>query len=198
MALDTLSGVKAGLGISNSDDDTQITALLEPMSALIEREAGRSFTSATVTERYLGGDPTIALRRYPVSSITTVTDKATSEELASDGYDLEATTGLLRRLPLGSQWAKTRAGQIFYLREDVPVLRWEIIYVGGPSTVPEDIKLALYFAIGAAITGSGMSGMQSEKDGDYAYARAAAAGAPGSLPPNAMAILKPYKAGLFI
>ena len=198
MALAALFEVKDGLGITGTDDDAQITALLEPVSALIEREAGRAFSSATVTERHAGGDATIALRRWPVASITTVTDKATGNVLASDQYELEGETGLLRRLSIGSQWASGRSRQIVYLREDVPVLRWEIIYVGGPATAPEDIKLALYKAIGASITGSGMAGLISEKDGDYSYVRSAMASAPGSLPPAAMAIVRSYRAGLFV
>lgn len=195
MALAALFEVKDALGITGADDDTQITALLEPVSTMIERVAGRAFSSASVTERHLGGEATIALRRYPVASITTVTDKALGEVLSSDQYEIDVETGLLRRLALGSQWARASTAQIFYLRESVPVLRWEIEYVGGPATPPEDVKLALFYTIGAAITGSGMAGFQSEKDGDYAYVRAPSTGA---LPPNAMEILLPYKTGLFI
>ena len=197
MGLATLTEIKDALGITDTNNDTQITALLEPISTLIEREAGRGFSSETTTERHMGGDPSIALRRWPVASITTVTDKATGEALASDQYDFEGDTGLLRRLPLGSQWAEARVDQIVYLRENVPVLRWEIVYVGGPATAPEDVKLALFYSIESSLNG-GMGGMQSEKDGDYAYVRATGSAGAGSLPANALAILQSYKTGLFI
>ncbi len=194
MALATLTEVKEALGISNTDTDDRINALLEPISVLIERIAGRKFTSATVTERYNGGEPTIALGRFPVASITTVTDKVTGTVLGTDQYELEGPLGLLHRLPLGAQWATGRHRQIVYLREIAPVLRWEIVYVGGPVTCPEDVKLALFYSMDASLNGA-MGGMQSEKDGDYAYSRAPGA---ASLPANAMSILKSYSAGFFV
>jgi hypothetical protein len=208
MALDTRENVKAALNIGDTDSDAQIDALLEPISAMIEREAGRDFSSASVTERHMGGEPTINLRRWPVTSITTVTDKVTGEALASDQYALEASTGLLRRLPIGSQWARAFGVQTFHLRENSPVLRWEITYIGGPSATPEDIKLALYLSVGASLSrsdgagGGGMTGLQSERDGDYAYTRAQPSQQSGAafsgLPPAASAILASYKAGVFI
>ena len=194
MALATLTEVKEALGIGNTDSDDRINALLEPISVLIERTSGRKFTSATVTERYNGGDPTIALLRFPVASITTVTDKVTGTVLGSSEYELEGRLGLLRKLPFGAQWAGGRRSPIVHLRETAPALRWEIVYIGGSVTAPEDIKLALFYSIDASLNGA-MGGMQSEKDGDYAYARAPGA---AGLPANAMAILKSYSAGVFI
>ena len=61
MALATLSEVKAGLGITDTDSDAQITALLEPISAAIVRFTGRKFENGAVTEFHNGGEPTIAL-----------------------------------------------------------------------------------------------------------------------------------------
>lgn len=194
MALATLTEVKEALGIGNTDTDDRINALLEPISVLIERASGRAFTSATVTERHSGGDPTIALRRFPVASITTVTDKVIGTVLESDDYELEGPLGLLRRLPFGSQWSTGRVSQIVHLSERPPVLRWEIVYIGGPVTCPEDVKLALFYSMDASLNGA-MGGMQSEKDGDYAYTRAPGA---AGLPANAMAILRSYSTGLFI
>ena len=43
MALANLSEIKNGLGITSTDFDAQIVALINPVSALIEREAGRKF-----------------------------------------------------------------------------------------------------------------------------------------------------------
>lgn len=195
MALDTLANVKDALGISTTDQDTQIGALLEPVSALIEREAGRRFASETVTERHNGGEATILLREHPVASITTVTDKALGTVLGSDQYALESN-GLLRRLPLGSKWALARIDQVIYLRKNTPASRWEIVYVGGPATVPEDVKLALYESIASQLAGQG--GMQSEKDGDYAYSRAPSTTGASALTAGALAIARSYRAGVFI
>ena len=210
MALDTLTNVKNALGISATDQDTQIGALLEPLSALIEREAGRRFTSETVTERHPGGEATISLREFPVASITSVTDKVTGEVLSSDQFELEVETGLLRRLALGSRWATAGIDQAVYLRESTDAMRWEVVYLGGPATVPEDVKLALYLAIGANIdlaasTGGGaIGGIIAEKDGDYSYQRAAPAASTASalsatgLPAQSAAIARSYRAGVFI
>ena len=207
MALATLSEIKNGLGITSTNFDAQIVALINPVSALIEREAGRKFDCATFTERHMGGEPTIALREYPVLSITSVTDKATDEALATTDYEVEKSTGLLRRLTLGSRWAASHSAQVFYVGKNTPVGRWEIIYEAG--TVPEDVKLAMFYTISSLVgsTASSAGGMAgpliSESDGDYSYTRAAPAGAGAGttmsgLPANASAILASYKAGVFI
>ncbi|HUU73298.1 MAG TPA: hypothetical protein VMW70_11770, partial [Burkholderiales bacterium] len=128
MALANLSEIKNGLGITSTDFDVQIVALINPVSALIEREAGRKFDCATFTERHMGGEPTIALREYPVLSITSVTDKATGDALATTDYAVEKPTGLLRRLALGSRWAASHSVDVFYVGKNTPVGRWEIIY----------------------------------------------------------------------
>jgi len=212
MALDTLTNVKNALGISATDQDTQIGALLEPLSALIEREAGRRFTSETVTERHPGGEATISLREFPVASITSVTDKVTGEVLSSDQYEVEMDTGLLRRLALGSRWATAGIDQAVYLGKIAKALRWEITYLGGPATVPEDVKLALYLAIGANLDrstesgggGGAIGGIIAEKDGDYSYQRAAPAASTASaiavtgLPAQSAAIARSYRVGVFI
>jgi hypothetical protein len=192
MALATRIEVKAALGISDTSQDDKIDALLEPITSLIEQAAGRAFTSATVTERYMGGEPTIALKRYPVTSITSVTDKITGQALAATDYALEAATGLLRRLPLGSSWSAAYGPRIVYLGNTPQVGRWEIVYVGGATSVPGDVLFAYYETFAAVLAGQG--GMQSEKDGDYSYVRGASVGA---VPASAMAALQSYKAGVF-
>jgi hypothetical protein len=205
MGLATLSEIKGGLGITSTDFDAQIAALIDPVSALIEREAGRKFECVTVTERHMGGEPTIALREFPVASITSVTDKATGEVLAATDYELETTTGLLRRLTLGSRWAASHSVDVFYVNKNTRVGRWEIIYEAG--TTPADIKLAMFYTISSLVGSStssagGMSGpLLSESDGDYSYTRAAPSSSSSTvsgLPANAVAILSSYKAGVFI
>jgi len=206
MSLATLAEIKSGLGITSTDFDAQITALIDPISALIEREAGRSFTkSTTFTERHMGGEPTIALREYPVTSITSVTDKASGEVLTSTEYEVDTTTGLLRRLSLGSRWASSHSVDVFYVGKNSPVGRWQVIYVAGST--PEDVKLAMFYTMSSLVGSStssagGMAGpLISESDGDYSYTRAAPASSSSvvsGLPPNAVAILSSYKAGVFI
>ena len=207
MGLATLGDIKAGLGITSIDYDAQIVALINPVSALIEREAGRKFECATFTERHMGGEPTIALRQYPVQSITSVTDKATGEVLATTDYEIETTTGLLRRLSLGSRWVGSHSADVFYVGNNTKVGRWQVIYEAG--TVPDDVKLAMYYTISSLVgsTASSTGGMAGplvgESDGDYSYTRAApTSSSSGSslsgLPANASAILASYKAGVFI
>jgi len=216
-ALATRAEVKAALNITDTDSDDQIDALLAPMSALVELEAGRKFTPQEFTERHRGGDASIVLRNYPVgvdaSPGITVTDKITGEVLASTDYEIDHDRGILRKLPLGTEWPKTGSGNLVYLGEDVHVDRWEISYTAGE--VPDDIKLALYLSIGASLDRSGstssggggaIGGIIAEKDGDYSYQRAASAAttsnsaslAASSLPASAAAIARQYRAGVFV
>lgn len=215
MGLATLAEIKTALNITDTDSDDQIDALIEPMSALVEMEAGRSFSPQEHVERHPGGEPTIALRQRPVSTgspAIQVVDKATGEALAATEYDLDATLGLLRRLPLGAQWESASARGIVYLREVQKVHRWEVTYTAGE--VPQNIKLALYLAVGANLDrsattsggGGAIGGIVAEKDGDYSYQRAASAATSANsaslsasgLPAPAAAIARSYRAGAFV
>lgn len=214
MALATRAEVKAALNITDTDSDAQIDALLAPCSALIEAEAGRKFTNEAFVERHAGGDAVIALHQYPLtggSPVAEVTDKMTGAVLSASDYEIDLDKGLLRRLPLGSQWARSGVNQIFYLRENVPVPRWEVRYTAG--AVPADIKLALYLTIGANLDrdasasggGGGIGGIIAERDGDYSYQRASSSATASSqsisasgLPAAAAAIARSYRAGVFI
>ena len=192
MAIMDLSGVKAILGITDSARDDQIIAMLEPATALVERLSNRKWTNASRTERHEGGVQAIPLRVYPVSTVTTVTDKLTGSALASSGYEVEAATGLLYRLPYGAWWDGFAPSPIFTTDGggSAAFARWEIVYTGGPATVPGDVQFAFAEIVSSALTSQG--GMQSEKDGDYSYTRAPTR---DGVPPSASAVLMRYAAG---
>lgn len=192
MAIDTLSNVKAALGITDSDSDAQLTALLDPVSAAMERYAGRAFEAGSFVEEHMGGEQTLALREFPITAITTVEDLATGETLGSDLYESEDRTGLLTRLPRGAQWAKGRVAQEIPLREDTPSRRWRVTYNAGGVT--EDVKLAFYDAMKSQMVSQG--GFASEKDGDYSYVKAS--GSTGILPNSVTAVLDIYRTAVFI
>jgi len=196
MSLATLAEVKAALGITDADSDDQITALLEPLSAAIEKYAGRKFENGAVTEFHNGGEPTISLREFPVTVITTVTDLLTGEVLDSSLYSAQLSHGLLRRLPRGTRWAAARRAEpIVTEHANVASVRWEIVYTAG--VVPEDVKLALYDAMQSTLTSQG--GFSAEKDGDYSYVRTAPSGGVSSvLPATTLGLLASYRTGVFI
>lgn len=192
MAILDLSGVKVMLGIADDASDDQISALLDPVTGLVERLSGRAWSSASRTERHQGGVQAIPLRVYPVTAVATVTDKLTGSAVASTGYEVEAATGLLYRLPYGSWWDGFAPSPVFTTDGggSASFARWEIAYTGGPSAAPGDVRVAFAEIIAAALTSQG--GMQSEKDGDYSYTRAPTA---DGVPPSAAAVLARYAGG---
>ena len=194
MAIDTLENVAAALGITGSPipDADQISALLEPVTAAIEAYVGRSFTSASFTEDHQGGDEILALREFPVTSITSIEDLFTGETLASTLYEVEARTGLLTKLPRGSKWATARRNQVLPLKSTSSFQRWRVTYVAG--AVPEAVKLAFYEAISAKLGGAG--GYTMEQDGDYMYQRSQSD--TGGLPNSSISLLQTYRSSVFI
>lgn len=175
MALATLEEVKAALGVEGDGDDAQLTAMIDAASAAIERITEATFEQTEATETCDGGEQAILLRRYPVVSIAAVADRFTGAAVA--GYDLDEEAGLLF-YGQGGVWPGGSR-------------RFAVAYTAGHDGAPEDVKQAL-----AAIVGDWREnprGLSSEKDGDYAYARAAAQ---DGFPLAARAIVEAYRAAI--
>ena len=205
MSIASLSEVVAALGLGSptSVEQDQINALLEPVTAAIERLTGRTFASVEHVEFHQGGEPVIALRQRPVTTISSVLDTITGEDLSAlspAAYEVEARTGLLTRLPRNTPWAKAQASPIFPLGKNPPGMRWKITYTAGD--VPEDIKLVFYGAIQQQINVLDESGdFAAEKDGDYSYTkfpRSSSSSGTALFDSGALAVLNSYRAGEFI
>lgn len=192
MTIATTAEVKAALGILDAGQDARLDALIPALDAAIERHVGRTFSAVTTTERLSGG-ATLMLRALPVISITSITDLH-SGQLITD-YSVDLVKGLVRRLPFGAIWGDLRAGgpfldQLGYSGMAIQP-RFEVVYQSGYTTVPADVKLALYEAV--AFTLAGQGGKTSEKDGDYAYSISAQTGA---LPATSTLLLAEYRSQL--
>ena len=178
MAIDTRANVKLALGISDTGSDDKIDALLEPITSVIETYTRRAFSQASRTEYLTSqGEQSLPLHWTPVSAITSVTDRVTSTAIDSSEYALEDDVGILRRLPIGWRWSEG-------------LRRYTVVYTGGPSTAPADIKAAFYEMIQASLVGQG--GIKSEKDGDYSYTLGE--GSMDGVPKAAQATLNSYRA----
>lgn len=181
---------------TGSSETARIDALIPLVCDAIEAWCGRKFSRATETERHAGGGSTIALSRYPVASVTSVTYLPSSTALTASDYSIEADTGLLRRLPWGAVWEgfgtmRPRAyGDPWGAENAARQPVWQVVYVGGPEDAPMAAKLAAIDTV-AALIKAGMGGFTSEKDGDYAYSRAAVASA---IPASAKGLLAPWRA----
>lgn len=195
MPLVTLEEVKAALGLGG-ENDMRISALLDPVSDAVETYANRRFTSTGLTERLPGGGRALILSRIPVDTAQTITitDLVTGQAAAASDYDLDAAEGMAWRMPYGSIWAGGVTGSPFlegmrYRSAASSAPRWRVAYTGGPATVPGDVKLACYETIAAQINGAG--GIQSGRDGDFAFAFAE--GSVSSLPDSAERRLNHYR-----
>ena len=71
--LATLADVKAWLGLSSTADDVVLAGLVSAISAAILADLGRSLLPATTTEVIDGGGTSLPLRRWPVTSVASVT-----------------------------------------------------------------------------------------------------------------------------
>jgi hypothetical protein len=193
MTVITRDEAKGALGITGTESDAQIDALLASVTGAVEGAARRLFSQATVTaELHAGGDMALPLSRYPVASITTVTDKQTGRDLDATEYELHAASGQLYHLPWSSRWDGELYASPFGAGGSgaAPLPRYAVTYLGGPTTAPADVKAAAFSILAAWLSGA-LGGLTSEKDGDYTYKRAEGA---GGIPPDAAATLSRYAA----
>lgn len=133
-----LSTVKAELGITDNDSDAILEPIITQCSKAIARYCRREFIEQNVTQTFFPDDfrpclisksNALVLSRKPIVSVTTLT---------LDDNDIAS----------GNQRIISKEGMIFRLTDDGYVTAWniakllEITYIGGYTSIPEDIQRA--------------------------------------------------------
>lgn len=190
MAVADLSAVKAYLGLSDTDSDSRISAMLEPVTGFIEKYTGLSLSVKQFTETKGPDGSIIPLNNKPLvegspGGEVTVYDKYYKRNLLTTEFDVDTRLGFIRRQEYPNAFP---ALQNSMTRQYGP--RYTVTYYAGYSeaTMPEDVKLAFYEIIGFLLKSPGA--LQSEKEGDYSYSVFTNEG----LPRSAMRILDIYRA----
>jgi hypothetical protein len=188
MAVITTAQFKTYASITVTTWDTLLGVLIPAAQADAERFCNRSFDTATYTELHDGDNAgRFVLKNAPITSITSVKYVAvdgTKTALPSTLYGYVSETGELSLVPLGvrkstsydsmgAPYASSWSNGPAFVRG---VQNYEVIYVGGYSSMPADLQLAMYQYVdelfapiknGAAIDTS----LASETIGDYSYTR---------------------------
>lgn len=141
----TLSEAKSRLSIADAEDDTDIPALITAAREQAESYTGRSFITQTIELALDYFPDEIELPRGPVQSIVSIKylDRdAVIQTLPGSEYSLDDYSVVPWVLPAaGSSWPTTfdasNAVKIQY-----------VAGFGAAAAVPEDIKQALYLAVG--------------------------------------------------
>lgn len=122
--LATLAVVKAGLGITDSSEDATLPPLITRASAAIATATNRVLVQETVEQTFRdAGAGSLILDRYPVTTITTITEGGTVLEAVD--HEIDAASGIVGRLrsDRAAAWAagrtviRYRAG---YTLEEMP------------------------------------------------------------------------------
>lgn len=127
--LTVLATVKAELGITGTSEDTNLARWIRGASSAIATYCRRVFAQETVRETFRlrrghhwACEPVLPLKRYPIASITSVTEDGTA--LTTDQYEVEPESGLLYRLCDG-------------LRREWTAATVVVVYTGGYVLLPE-------------------------------------------------------------
>lgn len=185
MALTTIAEYKVHAGITGTGEDALLTVLLGVVSAQIRRACGRNLTngfeSTSRTETYDGNDTDrLQLKEWPITSITSVSqidDAGTSTALAATEYRIDADPGHLFRIgAVSGRFPRDSFGEPVgpefgtYPCWTAGCQNWSIVYTGGYSTIPDDLKNAVWRLMDIAYAKRRTDpGKQSESLGAYSY-----------------------------
>jgi uncharacterized phiE125 gp8 family phage protein len=145
----TLVEAKAWCKITNSTEDTLITALIVAATEKAEKFTNRVFITRTITGHISGLDCSqyerglfIALRRAPLVSVTTVKVLVddTLETVSSDDYNVKETGGFPRIV----------FEEVNENPDSLPPYPYQVEFVAGygaAAAVPEAIKTAIMEAV---------------------------------------------------
>lgn len=189
MSLDTLSNVKARLGIVTSADDALLNMLRDSGDGYIAQYCGRSFEAGTFTEWHDGGSTTVRVRNYPVAAVTSFrvdpsSAFATATEVAATDYFVDGERGLIlsQRGP--------------FPRSVTPSVR--VVYTT-TAAVPADVRQAYAELVGhwyrhvKTMLAAQFQNVTQQTFGDATaiFAKGQIAGLP--LPPDIARLLQPYR-----
>lgn len=144
--LTTLANVKSWLGVSNTDDDAQLSRLITAASDFVASYCSRVFVSTVFTDRkYHGnGNSTLVLRNWPIISI---------QELAIDGVDVPASS-------------YTFYDRMIYLNNGVfnrGLANVAVSYTAGYATIPFGLEQAVIELIAFKYREKGRIGHSSKQ-----------------------------------
>jgi uncharacterized phiE125 gp8 family phage protein len=190
MSLDTLSNVKARLGITTSADDTLLGLLQDTADAAIANYCNRDFAGGTFTEYAPGGSEFIHLRNFPVSSVTSVKLDSTRNfgaetVVSTDDYVVETDRGVIQSV----------AGA--FLPSEPQVL--QVVYATATSSVPADVKEAYARLVGHGyrrVKTDVAANFQNVIQQKFGETFVVFSGAEGGLPDDVTALLAPYRTPL--
>lgn len=187
----TLSMVKSVKNITDTSQDTAITALLGVAEDLVEQHCPRFIPRQTFTERHDGmGGGTIVLRRRPVCGVVSVKDSmsrsfSTTTAIDSSSYAVIEESGVIEFDDDTISWndedgASASPGALSDGNRNI-----QVIYVAGygdynPSDgsdsndfetydVPQDLVLLAADFIQGSKNAAGLEGKKEERIGDYSY-----------------------------
>jgi hypothetical protein len=204
MSLDTLSNVKLRLGVTVSDDDTLISALMDSADQYIAEYCGRDFDGGTFTEYHPGDTAIVFLRNYPVSSVTSVKVDpsygfAAETARPATSYIVHPDRGVIQSLtgPFLPIWAGLPVLQIpAWLRAPRVV---QVVYSTPTGAVPADVREAYALLIGhwyryvKTQVASGYQNVYRQSAGGTTVIFAKDQIAGGALPPDLPRLLAPYR-----
>ena len=204
MSLDTLANVKLRLGVTTSDDDGLLSALMDSADQYVAEYCGRDFGGGTFTEYHPGDTPIVFLRNYPVQSVTSLkVDPAygfgAETVRPATAYVVHPDRGVIQSL----------TGPFLPIWAGLPVLHspaWlraprtvQVVYTTPTGAVPADVREAYALLIGhwyrhvkTQVT-SGFQNVLRQSAGGITvtFARDQVAG--GALPPDLPRLLGPYR-----
>lgn len=136
--LTSVATVKTELSISGSTYDTQLTSYVHVASAAAAQYCNRVLVKETIRDRFdidfprlrFGGEKSLQTSRWPVATISSLTENGTTLVKDTD-YLCDLPTGVLTRLDTNGD--PTTWGQS-------PVI---ITYDGGYATIPADLEDAV-------------------------------------------------------
>jgi hypothetical protein len=178
VALLNLDEAKAQLDIETTGHDTELTAYIDALTAVIERFVG-PVENRSVSEVIEGRSTTLCLTHVPAVSLTSIVPVLTGGEAVDiSDVHLDSTTGIVRYLDGGSFYGGL----------------WTVTYTAGRgATVPATIKLAAAMLLqhlwrtqyGAArgAVGGGDDVSVTEPIAGFGYA----------IPYRVLQLLEPYK-----
>ncbi len=193
----TLADIKTALMITGTDADTLLTRLMTGADGFVAAHTGRDFAGGTFTEVFAAGGERLALRNFPVASVTSVkVDPARafgSDTLrAADTYVVHTDRGLIESLT--GAFLLPRDGR----RDDWPGCV-QVVYATATGAVPAAVQEAFGQLVGhwyrQAQTFSDQEHQMllERSDGTDAKVWSWSLASGLKLPPGVLELLAPYR-----